>query len=269
MESELEVNTKQSGQMSVSVYYIKYLAAALLFLALYNNSYCQHRLYRAEVCSTDTNIIDNSSLKIRRPIDSLPTHREVRCVSISDFGIKVDLGISAYLYNKKTKAWLGNHVGPSFGIGLVFRQFNLNARFKPFTVIPNNNLIFGSDTLTNKFLLNPIKIDYYLGYSIDFNNLLSIEPYIGFNKNSFHVINQSDFNKSFSIPESNGVIVGLSLNKYFKTGNFSFFSLFLNYAYSIVDFSKVNSVLGRGYHDFTFGISYKAFSEKTKVYRVD
>jgi len=250
--------------------FMKQVLTVLLLIVLYNFSIGQqYKFYRAETCSTDTIVIDNSTLKRRLLIDSLPTHREIECSFISDFGIRFELGFSGFIYDSNTNTWLTNSPGLTGGISLAFRQFNFGVRFKTTTITPKNNLVFGSDTLTNNFYLNPNKIDYYLGYSLDFDHLISIEPFAAFSQNIFSVINESDYNKTFSIPKLNGLKMGFTFNKYFKKKEFYFFTVFFNYAYSIVDFSKVNIELGKGYHDFTLGIAYKMYSKWFERHRVD
>jgi len=240
------------------------ILTVLLMLTSFISFGQQFNQYRTNFGQCDTIVIDYD---INRPYRMLPdtcTYKLIRCTRISDFGMKCDVGISGYIYNKNTRSWLGNHQGPSFGLVFSFRQFNFGARFKPWTVTPKNNLTFGSDTLTKQYRLNPIKIDYFLGCSFDFNYHTSIEPYIGYTQNSFHVINEEDFDKQFSIPKSGGLISGVSINKYFKYGDFLFSSIFCNLGYCFVDFNKVNPNLGKGYIDWTIGLALKGFSKSYK-----
>jgi len=244
----------------------------LIFLLIFSNfqSFGQnYQNYKTEICSNDTITIDNNTLKIRRPIDSLPTHREIWCSCISDFGIRIEFGFFGAFYDKKTKIWMENSFGPTMGISISFRQLNFGIRPKVTTFSPNNNLIFGGDTLFDYFHVNPIKSDFFVGYSIDFDNLFSIEPFVAFSRNSFHVINESDFNRTFKIPSFNSLKLGFTLNKYFTRKEFQFFTIYFNYAYSFANYSKMNSELGKGYNDFTLGIAHKAFSKVRKAYRVD
>lgn len=248
---------------------IRVIFIFLFIINSYSSIGQNYEYYKTEVCSPDTITIDNNNLKIRLPIDSLPTHREIWCTSISDLGIRIEFGFFGALYDKRTKIWMENSFGPAVGISISYRQFNFGVRPKVTTMLPRNNLIFGGDTLYDYFHVNPIKFDFFVGYSIDFDNLFSIEPYLAFSRNEFHVINQEDFNKSFKIPSFNSFKLGFTLNKYFSRKEYQFFTIFFNYAYSFANFTNINSQLGKGYNDFTLGIAHKAFSKVRKVYRID
>lgn len=207
---------------------------------------------------------ENDTVIISRPIVHLSRYnsfKAIYCNKTSDFGLRVDIGVSHFMYNKPTSKWLGNHNGASVGFIFALRNFNFGIRFKLSTVNPNTDLIFNNDTLTSSAELNPIKLDYFVGYSIDFQKNISIEPYVGFSRNIFIVINEQELKKNFSIPETNGIITGLSINKYFNIKEKKFISIFLTYGYSFVDFSKVNSGLDRGYADITMGVAYKGFTQ--------
>lgn len=228
----------------------------------------QYKFHKTEICSKDTLTIIHANLKIP-PNDTAKSHREIRCTQISNLGIRFDLGFFRAFYDNKTKFWMNNSGGPTMAISIAYRQFNFGIRVKSSTFSPQNNLIFGSDTLTNNFYVNPNKFDYFIGYSLDFIHHISIEPFVALSNNRFPVINESEFDKSFKIPNFNSLKLGFTLNKYFKRKDFIFFTLYLNYGYSFADYSKINNELGKGYHDFTFGISYKLFSPITKSYRVE
>ena len=160
------------------------------------------------------------------------------------------------------KKWLGNHKAVLFGFSFVHRRINLGAKFKFATTTPKSLLVFNGDTLTYEAKLNPPKIDFYAGYSLDLKYNFSIEPYFGITRNIFYVINEKELNKSFNIPGVNGVNTGVTLNKYFKLKEFQFLSLFLTYGYGFTNFKKVNSSLGVGYSEWTLGLSYKVFAKK-------
>lgn len=208
-------------------------------------------------CENDTIIISRRIVHLART----NSYKAIYCNKTSDFGLRFDIGASYYMYNKPTSNWLGNHYSLSVGFIFALRHFNFGFRFKPWTINPNTNLIFNNDTLTTTAKLNPIKLDYFVGYSIDFQKNISLEPYIGLSRNIFKVINEHELKKNFSIPETNGIITGISINKYFNIKEKKFISIFLNYGYSFVDFRKVNSELSRGYSEFTFGVAFKGFSQ--------
>lgn len=235
----------------------------VILLILNNNSFGQN-CNRDTICQLDTILIQPHLQKVnaKNKSDSNFVYKFFKCSKISNLGIRVDIGISKYYYNPPTKAWLGNHNGLSIGLILAIKHFNIGFRFKPWTVNPNQNLVFNSDTLSKLAKLNPVKLDYFLGYSFNFKYNISIEPYIGYSRTVFAVINENDLKTKFTIPAANGFITGLSLNKYFKLKNAKYIGLFANLGYSSVNYKTTHKSLGNGYTEWTLGISYKGFIEK-------
>jgi len=219
---------------------------------------CYGQLYNKDkICKSDTVYVEHISIKTFEPI----TFKAVECTQVSKIGFRFDLGIAKYYYNDRTKDWLGNHYGSSVGLFISFQQLNIGFRFKPWTVNPKSVLVFNSDTLPLKAKLNPIKFDYFIGYSIDFRNI-SVEPYFGLTRNVFEVINQDELGKEFDIKSVNGIIGGFSFNKYFRIKEYQFISAFLNVGYATANFSKTNNNLANGYWECAVGIAYKGFGKR-------
>jgi hypothetical protein len=229
------------------------------------------QLSREKRCNTDTLIahIDRRHHLGRDVNDTATTYKAFDCTKISRFGLRLDIGFASYSYNDKTKRWLGNHPGPSFNFILVYEKFNLGFRFKPWTVNPGTQMIFGNDTLTRRADLNPVKLDYYMGYSIDMKNNFSIEPYLGLTRNMFIVINEDELNKTFHIRTATGLIAGVTFNKYFKLKEFKFISAFAGAGYASTDFTKTNNKLDKGYFEWTIGVSCKGFFKKHFLERIN
>ena len=214
-----------------------------------------------KVCDPDTITLSINTLHpyFRRANDTATTYKVFNCTKVSDLGIRAGLAVVGYTYNQKTAAWLGNHLGPSFDVGFAYRQWNFGLRFRPWTLRPQKELVFDGDTLKNAADLNPTKLDYYLGYSFDFKRNFSLEPYLGWNRSRFYVINQEQLNKTYSIHRAGGIITGFSLNKYFRIKEFQFLSTFLSLGYSFTNFKKTHEDLDNGYFEWSFGVAYKAF----------
>jgi hypothetical protein len=210
-------------------------------------------------------------MRIRRNAnsDSTTRFRAVMCKKITTTGLRIETGISKYFYNEKTQQWLGNHGGPNLNFILTVNKLNFGLRFKPWTVNPTKELVFNSDTLTKLASLNPVKVDYFVGYSIDLNHNISIEPYIGISNSTFHVINEVELKKSFTIPSINGLISGITFNKYFKIKEGEYIAVFANAGYSFTDFKKVHESLEMGYIDCTLGVAYKGFFVKQFLKKVE
>ena len=215
------------------------------------------------ICSTDTLVVEpqteaRSLQKNQKEIEFQP-YRIVECRTRSNFGLRLDVAVSNYYYGEKTTSWLGQHAGPNINLSLTVDKFNIGIRFKPWTVEPQKELEFNGVILPTTARLNPIKIDYYLGYSIDFDRLISIEPYLGYNHSSFVVINEDVLNQNFSFENTGGLILGTTVNKYFRLKDYEYLSIFGSIGYGFVNFEKVQPSLDNGYLEWNLGIAFKGF----------
>lgn len=232
----------------------------LLFITFYINSLSQ-KYDRDTICFGKPMTI-NPYRSIKNVSDTSASYKAILCETRTDVGIRFEIGISKYYYNEKTEQWLGNHGGPNFNFILTANKLNFGLRFKPWTINPKTELIFNSDTLPTYADLNPIKIDYYVGYSFDFNNNISIEPFLGFSQSIFSVINEDVLKKTYSIPNALGLITGVAFNKYFRIKEYEYVALFVNLGYSFVNYKKMHESLGVGYFEWTVGVAYKVFFSK-------
>lgn len=233
----------------------------VLFLVILTSNCFSQRKTNDTICVSDTLTI-KPYRSMRLSNDSASGYKAFRCETASTVGMRLEVGISSYYYNDKTQQWLGNHVGPNFNLILTLNKFNVGLRFKPWTLNPKTELSFNNIILPENASLNPVKIDYYAGYSIDLDHKISIEPYLGFSKTIFYVINEDELQQAYSIPKANGLISGVTFNKYFKINNYDYITLFTNVGYSFVNYTKTNPNLGIGYFEWSIGIAYKGFFKK-------
>lgn len=240
----------------------------ILFLAIYSYTTSAQQYSREARCGSDTITTDHRSHKIYF-VDSASRFRAVECTSVSKLGIRLDVGMAGYNYNNKTSQWLGNHRGALIGISIAHNNFNIGVRCKPWTVNPDKELVFDGDTLPLNAKVNPVKFDYFVSYSINFRNNISLEPYAGVSQNVFYVINEDILKRSFAIPDSYGMITGVTINKYLPIREFQFLTVFLTGGYSAIDFSQTHNFLGRGYLEWAVGIGYKSFGQRSFLRRVD
>lgn len=233
----------------------------LLAIAYLSVNFCNAQLYnRNPTCGTDTIHV---SYRNRMTWDSVD-YLAFDCLGVGKAGIRFDFGHVRSLYNRPTENWLGNHSGVIVGVALVHDKFNIGLRLKAETnKNPNSELLFNGDTVPYEARLNPVRVDFYAGYSLDLKFNFSIEPYIGITRNIFHVINEEELNKEFSIPRFTGLNAGITLNKYFRLKEFQFLTIFLSYGYGSSNFKKMNSTLGSGYTEWSFGLAYKVFAKKS------
>ncbi|OPZ26546.1 MAG: hypothetical protein BWZ00_01634 [Bacteroidetes bacterium ADurb.BinA174] len=225
------------------------------------------------ICSTDTVTVEPMRRMFIKESTQLSSYdfepyKAVNCIVPTKLALRLDVGVSGYSYGDKTKEWLGNHCGPNFALAISYDKFSLGARFKPWTVNPKKELEFNGNLLPLYAKLNPIKIDFYAGYSFDFDYLISVEPQIGIAKSLFYVINETELNQTYSIPKVNGLLIGCSVNKYFKFGLYDFFAVFLNMGYATNNFTKTHPSLDKGYFEWTLGVSIKSFYKSSKMRKI-
>jgi hypothetical protein len=242
-----------------------------LFLLLLSVSVFGQRVNQEIFCSPNTFLV-KPNFEFRHiqkvAVDTFAPYEARWCVKRSKFGARIEIGVSRYHYNQKTKDWLGNHGGPNFNFILTYDKFNLGFRFKPWTVNPNEELSFDGNILPKYASVNPIKLDFYIGYSLDFKHF-SLEPYLGLSGNSFTVIKPDELIGIFSIPSVAGFINGVTANKYFRVNRFEYVSIFANIGYSIIDFTKVHNALGKNYFEWSLGIAYKGFFGKKFIEKIE
>lgn len=256
---------------------IRFLSSFLIFCASWVSMYAQK--YTPEmICSSDTLIVEpmirmNNRYYIKDSTKlssyNLKPYKAVKCIVPAKLALRYDLGVTGYSYGSKTKEWLGNFHGPNFALALSYDKVSFGARFKPWTLNPKKELDFNNIPLPVNADVNPIKIDFYAGYSFDFDYLISVEPQLGYTKSLFYVINENILNQTYSIPQSQGLLIGCSVNKYFKVRPNDFFAVFLNMGYASNDFTKTHAELDKGYFEWTLGVAIKSFYRSTKLRKIE
>ena len=231
------------------------LLIALLFFG--NNIYSQ--IWNNEVICSPNPVIIRRSYKFN---DSVITYNAYLCQTRSKIAVRLEVGISKYFYNPSTSKWLGQHGGPNFNLFLSYNKLNAGVKLKPWTINPKQVLDFNGTILPVTAKLNPTKIDFIIGYSLDLKRNFSLEPNIGFTRSVFEVINEEELEQYYSIPKTGGFLIGLTANKYFNFKEYEYISIFGNIAYGFVDFAKVHHSLASGYAELTLGIAYKGFLTK-------
>jgi len=196
-------------------------------------------------------------------------YKIVQCQTRSQAGFRMDIAVSNYYYGDKTTSWIGQHGGPDFNFILVVNTLNFGFRFKPWTIDPKKEMLFNGQVLPTTAKLNNVRIDYYAGYSLDFEKLISVEPYVGYNQTSFLVINEDELKQAFSLEKTGGLIVGATLNKYFRLKNYRYLAVFGTAGYGFVDYKKVHPDLDNGYFEWNLGVAVKAFGTKRFNRRIE
>lgn len=244
----------------------------IYFVLFSSNCIVAQRVNKDVICHADTFII-RGQVKVRdagnKWIDSTYLYRAQLCQSRSIVGLRLDLGFAKYFYNEPTASWLGNHGGPVFNLSLAIKTLNFGVRFKPWTIHPLEELDFNGIPLPTQAELNPIKIDYYIGYSIDFKKNISLEPSLGYSSSIFKVINEDKLGQNYSLPGTGGMVCELTLNKYFNLQQYEYICIFGSFGYGFVDFKNVHASLDTGYYAWSIGLAFKDFFKKQYYRRID
>jgi len=226
------------------------------------------------ICSTDTVLVEPyQAMKYNaaKPDSLTPAepYKVVECKTRSNVGFRIDVAVSKYYYGEKTASWMGQHGGPNFNFIFTLNKWNLGFRFKPWTFSPKKEMEFNGHMLPTSAKVNTIKLDYYVGYSFDFEKLVSLEPYLGYNRTSLVVINEEDLNQTYKLYETGGFIAGATLNKYFKIKEYEYISVFASAGYAFVNYKKVHPDFDKGYFEWNFGVAYKGFLTRLFDRKVD
>lgn len=219
-------------------------------------------------CSTDTMLVEpyvnsqpliiKNQQYLRDSIMFKP-YKIVKCSTRSKIGLREEVSVSKYYYNKKTADWSGKH--PSLNVNYIFTidRMNFGVRFKIWTISPKAEMDFDGKILPKEARLNSAKLDYYAGYSFDFKNLISFEPYAGYNRSLFYVVNEDKIKQEFKLHKTGGLIIGSTVNKYIEIKRYGYLSLFGSLGYGFVNYEKVNSQLDNGYFEWNLGIALKGY----------
>lgn len=230
------------------------------------------------ICSTDTLIVHprmamHPRLSIKYNPDTTIHFQEpykiVECWTRSNIGLRLELGVSNYYYGERTKSWIRQHGGPNFSFSIAVDKLNFGIRFKPWTIEPAKEMVFDGQTLPTNASFNNIRFDCYVGYSLDFKNLISLEPYAGYNRTMFILLNEKDIGHAVPFKNTGGLIIGATLNKYFNMKDYEYLSLFGSAGYGFVNYKKVHPELDNGYFEWTLGIAVKLFIKKSFNRRVE
>ncbi len=219
---------------------------------------------RNPICGTDTITVNSVSMKLGDTIRL----KAFECTQISKFGLRLDVGFNHFSYNAKTKNWLGNHNGALVGLALVWGDLNFGIKFKIATIKTNSELDVNGVQLPLNTQLNPVKVNFDIGYSINLKHNFSIEPFLAMTYHDFIILNEDGLGKEYDINKLWAPIVGTTINKYFPLSNRQFISIFVRYGYGFANFRKVHQDLGFGYSDISEGIGLKGFMEKSFLKRL-
>lgn len=236
------------------------LGITYVVILLMKSSFAHSQEYnRAVICGSDTEHVNYIGLKYGELVD----YYAFRCKQVSPWGIRLEIGRSSFIYTPETARWLGRHNGGSFAVYVAYGNLNIGARTVLTSAISKTDLVLDGKLLESNAKLNPIKIEYSAGYSVNLKYNFCAEPFLAVTKNAFYVLKEDSIGKHYQIPQVYGFTTGIGLNKYFRVREFEFLALFVRYSHSFSNFKKVEKSLGIGYSEWNFGIAYKVFAKKT------
>jgi hypothetical protein len=225
--------------------------------------------YERDTICTDETIIKEETVSKKvggRLVDSTYTYKAVLCNTRSLVGIGFGTGISVYNYNEKTDEWLGQHITANFFASIVYGKASFGFRYKTGLVSNKKEMVFDGKILTKQADLQPRRFDYTLAYSLDFNEIISFEPFVGYTRSSFSVYNEAWVEETYSFSKTGGLLTGLNLHAYVYRNVNRYMVLSAKFGYGFVDFSKVHPDLDKGYFEWSIDFALKAYFPKS-VYR--
>jgi hypothetical protein len=240
------------------------IGLGLWFVGVFPFALSAQYIDRQKNCTPDTISIELFKSKH----EGTTRYRAIECARPSYLGLRIDGGFSGYSYRGSTKAWFENKIVPTFGFALAYKNWNFGTRVKYHSFNPRVNYTFDREILNQKAQVISNKSDWYIGYSLNAKNLISFEPYLSYSVDNFRVKNQAALGQAFTMFSARGVTGGLSINRYVNIGGYEYFSVFMNLAYSMVDYTRTHPSLGKGYVEMTLGVAYKGFYLKQFMEKV-
>lgn len=213
-------------------------------------------------CSLDTLDVGGKLGAKYQPVQNLETStfEILKCETRSDFGLSFQ---SAYGVNKfaKNNDFFDDYGQMNLQFGVHFRNWQLAYAVHIGTKVLNKDMLFEADSLKQGDKFNHLGQSILLGYSLNFNSLISVEPYMGISTNKFLTIGTAEGKVSKPII---GNVLGAKLYKYFnlKAHQHAYMGLFLNASYHNLALDQLNPMLENHYINFSVGLVVKGYFKK-------
>lgn len=227
------------------------------------------KIYTDTICIKDTVVIKGTLIypKNQQLRDTTNSFLATYCDYKKNFGLRFDFAFSQYLYSKSMADWIGDHQGTNLNLILAYKKLNVGVRFKPWTTNTRTVLTFNNKVLPKDAEINPFKIDYFVGYEFDLSDKVSIEPSFGYTMCTFKVINEDKIKEQFAFNTTNGLLCGLTINKYILFDNYKYIVLFGRINHGFVKYSDIHPNIQGGYTEICLGLSYK-FYWRNRIFKV-
>jgi hypothetical protein len=243
----------------------------LIFL-LYFKQLTAQKYFPDTLCGKDTVHVNEPArrhVQTKYYHENFKPYKYVICKSRSKFGVRNEIGLSNIYYNNNIGNWLGNKRSFYWGILLAYHNLNYGFSIRLNTFNPKTDLNFEGVTIPKNAVLNLVKFDYFVAYSVNFNNLISIEPYIGLNRTQFLLINSDEINLQFKFKEALGVSTGIKFNKYFEVKRYTYVSIYGTMGYTYADLKNIHPQFNNGFYEWNIGLAYKRYFIKRVIKIID
>ncbi len=164
----------------------------------------------------------------------------------------------------ESKLWLDNYPAIGFSFGYIRNNISYMFNMSFLKVETNSALVYGRDTLSDTIGINPINMEFSLGYVWDLWNSLYITPAISFDIFSPGPSPDAGKPVKFKIPTIYGTGLSLTIDKRLKVEDESFAGYVgsLRSGITYNDFSKIKDGLGnyRYFTEVSFG--WKGWTRK-------
>lgn len=166
-------------------------------------------------------------------------------------------GLAYHKYDERNRYWFNDHGGPDFELGTMYRNFAFTFYIRPWSVNGNREVFINGDTLHDYARFNDIKIGINLSYLFCLNKKLWIEPLIGLNNTSFHVLHEEELETKYDIPSYYGIHYGTGIHFVPARQLFTFPIISLWTSFSNADSRKVLPQLGTWFWQTSFTFTFK------------
>lgn len=190
--------------------------------------------------------------------------------STRNTGLQLSLGGSLNYYDSKTKKYLPNYRGGSYGITFYYQNLLIGIALKPITSPMSkatDTIFFNMNYTPTISIFNYIKTEMNIGYTFNLPLNISIEPTLGYLRTRFRAEDEKGEEIDPISRKVHGFTVGFTINKYImlrKVGDY--IVIYLSNKYNYSNYSNYYPAMGNSYYSIELGLAFKGwFMKKTQL----
>ncbi|MCF8307709.1 MAG: porin family protein [Bacteroidales bacterium] len=177
-----------------------------------------------------------------------------------DWSAKFGTGLPSFINFGETKEWVEKGSGIELILGsLGYKNVHLNLSAKYFFGLKSeNDITFEDYQFPDNTVYKKVFMNLTLSYEYELRNRLFIDPRMGWAKTYVSPnVKDNQGNEIELDKTTNGVIIGTKLTQYIKTTNKTYWGIFVNINYNIINYKTISEDLGGNTLGLGFGVLYK------------